>query len=100
MRIEEQRQEDWERFSTKHSENHPDSESFQAPPIDPRLIITESEMKSGNYSLDSLVDAAAEVRRDSVQKAQEVDERDAPISPLESDALNDEQLVRHRWENT
>ena len=94
LRIEEQRQEDWERFSTKHSENHPETESLPSqPPIDPRLIITESEMKSGNYSLDSLVDAAAEVRRDSVQKAQEVDERDAPISPLESDALNDEQLV-------
>ena len=93
-RIEEQRQEDWERFSTKYSENHPDSEPLPSqPPIDPRLIVTESEMKSGNFSLDSLVDAAAEVRKDSVQKAQEMEERHAPLSPPESDALKDEELV-------
>lgn len=94
MRIEEQRKEEWEKFSTEYSENHPDSEPFPSqPPIDPRLIITESEMKSGNYSVDSLVGAAAEARKESVRKAQELDETDAPMSRLESDEPKDEHLV-------
>jgi uncharacterized protein YjbI with pentapeptide repeats len=95
LQYQKQRQESWETLSTKYSEKSPGFEdSFPSPPpIDPRLVITESQMESGDYSLDSLVSASAEVQEESLRKARDLNETPAPTSQPKGGEANDEQLI-------